>query len=279
MDRKIFLKAEFALLATLLIVGLFTTARAFAQAAQTTDPVVTAPPFGTFLQTMDGQKAKPPNAVIGLASLVAPLNYGSQAFIDYRFFKGERLWVKEEEAHRSFLAECQAHHGRIASNAQSQWAYSTYAAGGHGLVSNADFTAMPCVDAAGNPQAVLISLRKSDRYRRQNLAIYILTPASAQLALAAQRGRVAREEAFQADMKSRREAKAAEWTAWRKTIAIGSETNCGPIIAMRGPMIEIGVPAQLRGAGDPAQIWLKREQLYPAGALDYGGWRIRCEGL
>lgn len=48
---------------------------------------------------------------------------------------------------------------------------------------------------------------------------------------------------------------------WRKTLQLGSDTFCGPVIEVRGPMIKIAVRAQLPGFSNEA--WLKAEEIYP----------------
>lgn len=48
---------------------------------------------------------------------------------------------------------------------------------------------------------------------------------------------------------------------WRKTLQLGSDTFCGPVIEVRGPMIKIAVRVQLPGFGSEA--WLKANEVYP----------------
>lgn len=49
---------------------------------------------------------------------------------------------------------------------------------------------------------------------------------------------------------------------WRQTLQPGSDTFCGPVIEVRGPMIKIAVRAQLPGFSNEA--WLKAHEIYPA---------------
>jgi hypothetical protein len=58
------------------------------------------------------------------------------------------------------------------------------------------------------------------------------------------------------------------WAEWRKTLAIGAESHCGPVIALRGPMVEI--------ANAGVALWFRREALYPAGARNGFGSLISC---
>lgn len=58
------------------------------------------------------------------------------------------------------------------------------------------------------------------------------------------------------------------WADWRSALAIGSESHCGPVIALRGPMVEV--------ANAGAALWFRRDLLYPAGARDGFGSLISC---
>jgi len=49
---------------------------------------------------------------------------------------------------------------------------------------------------------------------------------------------------------------------FRKNLALGSETFCGPVIAIRGPMVQIAINAPLPGYS--AEPWLKLDAIYPA---------------
>lgn len=68
----------------------------------------------------------------------------------------------------------------------------------------------------------------------------------------------ARDEA-QAKLQQHREARTREF---RSKLAIGSDTFCGPVIAVRTPMVQIAVNAPLPGYS--AEPWLKLEEIYPA---------------
>jgi hypothetical protein len=57
----------------------------------------------------------------------------------------------------------------------------------------------------------------------------------------------------------------ARTEAFRKEIAVGSETNCGTVIQLRGPMVEIAVPAYRNTPNGQSTFWSKRDRLYPVG--------------
>jgi hypothetical protein len=68
---------------------------------------------------------------------------------------------------------------------------------------------------------------------------------------------------------ARRDVIQKTWAEWRKTLAIGAESHCGPVIALRGPMVEI--------ANAGVALWFRREALYPAGARNGFGSLIPCQ--
>jgi hypothetical protein len=57
----------------------------------------------------------------------------------------------------------------------------------------------------------------------------------------------------------------ARTEAFRRAIAVGSETNCGTVIQLRGPMVEIAVPAYRNTPNGQSTFWSKRDRLYPIG--------------
>jgi hypothetical protein len=72
----------------------------------------------------------------------------------------------------------------------------------------------------------------------------------------------AREEA-QARLQLQRVARTKDF---RSRLAIGSDTFCGPVIAIRQPMVQIAVNAPLPGYS--AEPWLKLDEIYPADIAD-----------
>jgi hypothetical protein len=67
-----------------------------------------------------------------------------------------------------------------------------------------------------------------------------------------------REEA-QTKLQQLRESKTKDF---RSRLLIGSDTFCGPVIAIRHPMVQIAVNAPLPGYS--AEPWLKLDEIYPA---------------
>jgi len=69
----------------------------------------------------------------------------------------------------------------------------------------------------------------------------------------------AQEMALAAERERQAEAKSV--MAWRKTLQIGTDTFCGPVIEVRGPMIKLALNVQLPGFTNEA--WLKSDQIFP----------------
>lgn len=94
-----------------------------------------------------------------------------------------------------------------------------------------------------------------------NTAIYAFRPNQIETRAAletASAKRVALVAAEQANESARTEV-------FRKDMAVGSETSCGTVIQLRGPMVEIAVPAYRSTPTGQSTFWSKRERLYPAG--------------
>lgn len=81
---------------------------------------------------------------------------------------------------------------------------------------------------------------------------------------AAERKRLAEEAA--AERKRAQEEAAARQreqsrlAKWRKTLQIGDDTHCGPIIEVRRPMFKVALIAQIQGFGN--ESWLKEQELF-----------------
>lgn len=74
-----------------------------------------------------------------------------------------------------------------------------------------------------------------------------------------------RNRAAAAETEKRRQVAAAadasqkhsQAVAFRKTVQVGSDTHCGLVLAVKGPIAEVQAPI--------GQVWMKISQLYPAG--------------
>ncbi len=51
---------------------------------------------------------------------------------------------------------------------------------------------------------------------------------------------------------------------FRDALVIGSRTNCGMVIDVRGPLVQVQLPPNIRGAGDQREFWARRDELTDA---------------
>ena len=51
--------------------------------------------------------------------------------------------------------------------------------------------------------------------------------------------------------------------AFQHKIEVGTETNCGTVIQVRGPMAEVAVPTAMTTPNGQSSFWSKRERLFP----------------
>lgn len=61
---------------------------------------------------------------------------------------------------------------------------------------------------------------------------------------------------------------------WRQQLKIGDQTNCGMVVDVRGPLVEVQLPPHISGPNDIRQFWIQRSHLTnrPAGVeCRYGG--------
>jgi hypothetical protein len=132
-----------------------------------------------------------------------------------------------------------------------------------------------CLLNDGTALGALIAFHSSDYYNKSYARIFVLSPSGAtNLKIAYQRD-IDKEQSYKdqqrqkaAEQEARYTANKVIWAKWRETLAIGSDTHCGPVIGLRGPMVEVANNAQA--------LWFKREQLYPVGARNYDDLPIRC---
>lgn len=56
-------------------------------------------------------------------------------------------------------------------------------------------------------------------------------------------------------------AKQAKLEAWRRSLKVGVDTYCGPIIEARPPMYKLAIIVPLQGY--PSEVWAKAAELFP----------------
>lgn len=76
-------------------------------------------------------------------------------------------------------------------------------------------------------------------------------------------GRVAAE---QADLVRETERQAG-FERFRKAIELGTYTNCGTVIQLRGPLVEVALPPTQTAPNGQATFWSRRDALFPPGSV------------
>jgi hypothetical protein len=178
------------------------------------------------------------------------------------------------DAGEHFMADCKAAGGGPELKANPHALASYYREAKKGPIAY-DALARMCVRADGKALSALLATYDSDRWGDQYVHIYMMSPKGAadmqavyQSAIKQQQQYAEKERRRQAELESRYRASLVIWAQWRKQLTIGSDTNCGPVIGLRGPMVEVANNAQA--------LWFKREALFPVDARSASGVYIQC---
>lgn len=276
MNQRFWEQVEFGFLLLAQLVGLVWSiaslfpASAFAQtpiavdrpqsaAAHMADPAPTK--LGTFLEHYPITKAQ--QKLLVYESL---LRLGEGAFVGYRAFKDKDAGLIAYKARESFGKECAALGGHFEAKANRADIAAHYSAAKQVTFNGNDL--FVCVDHEEMPLGALIACSYTNRYKESFVHLFVMTKETASEMMVIYHRGMAKELRFQADMAERKINNEKDWAAWREKLTIGTETGCGPVIGLRGPMIEIA------HNGQPS--WFRREQLFPVGARDTPGTIIRC---
>ena len=73
------------------------------------------------------------------------------------------------------------------------------------------------------------------------------------------------EQARQAAHTAGQDRLQAGFEAFQKGIAIGTDTHCGTVIDLRGPMVEVAVPVTRTAPSGQSTFWSRRDALFPPG--------------
>lgn len=125
--------------------------------------------------------------------------------------------------------------------------------------------------------AVLLLLKEDTRIQKSNdlwLSVYALNGSGIRTAAVVEAESDEEQRRYQAERQREdqlRAEKERQNAAFQRELAIGTDTNCGTVIQVRGPMVEIAVPPGMRGPQEPATMWSKRELLFPYGRTYCGG--------
>ena len=275
MDRAFLQKLEFSFLllaqlvglAWLIVISLPTAACAQAPtpSTQSGGTAISGDPapakLGTFLDQYPVTKSQA--MLLEHQSLV---RLGEVAFTGYRAFKDKQAGLIAYKARDSFSAECAALGGHIERKANRGDIAAHFSIAKQVTFNGNDLSV--CVGADDLTLGALIASTYTNRYKESFVSLFVMTQETAtEMMMIYHRG-MAKELRFQADMAERKINNEKNWAGWREKLAIGTETNCGPVIGLRGPMIEIANSGQA--------TWFRREQLFPIGARDTPGTIIRC---
>jgi hypothetical protein len=255
----------FLLLVQLLCICWYLTllfSAALAQAQSTNAPADQPPAkLGSFLDQYPVTKSQ-----AKLLKYQSLMQLGEGAFVGYRAFKDKQAGLIAYKARASFATECAALGGHIEGNANRADIAAYFSMAKRATFDGNDLSV--CVDANELPLGALIASTYTNRYKESFVRLLVMTQETAAEMMAIYHRGMAKELRFQADMAERKINNEKDWAAWRETLIIGTETNCGPVIGLRGPMIEIANGGQA--------TWFRREQLFPVGARDTPGTIIRC---
>ena len=265
---------------------LFLTALAAPTLAQQADPPPAsgrqAPAVADFLgtiggnidiRTVDGHLA--PSPYTGFHRLTVPLERDRGRILGYRFFREKRrdnATATAEAALTAFATECRekggaiepatsevamAFHRQIADGieyrepgAKHFWvAITAVCSRGPATIMGGFLAAVYDPTAAAGMMSLLVGRTPTQT------AVYAYGPYRIASAVALQD----RREAAVADMV----AEQGGIEAFQRDLAIGSDTNCGTVIQIRGPMIEIARPPDRLTPNGQSTFWSRRDALRP----------------
>lgn len=178
---------------------------------------------------------------------------GGNSFSNYRVFRDKAAGLVVQDARQSFLAECKAAGGHVDKRIDPTDVVRQFSLA-RGISLGAS-EPLICVDEELKPYGTLFAYSYAYRNANPVVALFVLTPeASADMLVVYHRG-MAKELRQQADIIEQQNADEARWASWRAALVIGSETHCGPVLELRGPMVAVAYGTK---AG-----WVRRERLYP----------------
>lgn len=227
---------------------------------------------------------------VGESSRVArPLSEFEAEIVGARFFKHKDSKQPFAEADRGlelFRQACSDSGGKLLSLDDGRAASFKERVSGHltqpsGYKHQWRAKAAICESADGEPLAGYIAVLQDNSEIAKNgdagsklfgmlfgvstpTAIYLFKPDLIPSRNDFERKAIAQEQYAQATA-SRVERDHERAEAFRENLAIGDETNCGPVIDLRGPMAEIAVPVNRRAPNGETTFWSRIERLSPAG--------------
>jgi hypothetical protein len=247
--RKLLSWLEFAflLLVQLFWIG-FYLSMLFPAAAQAplTVPEQSQPAkLGAFLEQYPFKK--PPQI---LRYEVALFRMDISAFVGVRAFKDKNADATVDVARNSFDAECTGLGGHLDRRSNKAEIANYY------KVPFDPQDLAVCISADAAPLGALIASSYHSSYHGESyVALFVMTRETATEMMAIYHQAVAQDQRLRENIAKDDAAKRLRIEAWRKTLAVGTETHCGPVLEVRGPMVQIAYRTQ------PG--WVRIERLYP----------------
>ena len=222
-----------------------------------------------------------------------PLSRDAADLVGYRFFK-ENMAVRRpvalSRAKAAFAAECQAKDGRLLAGDDPVTLAFLRRRVTSLLPPSRPFHVweghvMVCVGPSGHALGGLAAISESKGYEPAehtggSQLVGLLMPSHARTAVYAYHpravgGTVSPEQPrrqlapstqeIAARDAERQRALAKRDDEFRRAIEVGTETNCGAVIQVRGPMVEVAVPPMRVTPGGQSTFWARRTALYPPG--------------
>jgi hypothetical protein len=210
-------------------------------------------------------------------------NFGYDLFLPsmsgHRFFnvdnKSDQL-ATAKAAKAKFADECVAKNGAVEPDDSSVAARFWRDNGERFSVSDNYFTNTVstgvCVGASQQPLGGFVAITRTVKtqvffVRTNRTAIYAIkgdSIASAQTFADEERESLRVKVADEDRSRQTRLAAEAEerrLTEWRKSIALGTSTNCGLVIDVRGPLVQVQLPGNTTGPSGQREFWIKRTEL------------------
>lgn len=225
-----------------------------------------------------------PSPYTGTHRLAVPLRRDQRQILGYRFFKEKRrdnALATARRAWDAFAAECAAKGGAVEDNGSP-----VALAFRNRVLEDVEYreagakhfwTGLTAVCSRGQEE-VLGGLLAAvyDPTAANGPASLLLGPVPIQTAVYAYKGtaipslaQLRREDALAdarlADQERLREREGQLINAFQTNLEVGSETSCGTVIQVRGPMAEVAVPATTTTPKGQSTFWSKRDRLFPVG--------------
>ena len=270
--------------------GLIATPAALSGAQERARPVI-----GDFLATIGGDSS--PKTVGADKSIdaphIQPLARDASDIVAYRFFK-ENMAVRTPRAlgraREAFGQECLAKGGRllvdtdlVVQDFKRRRAESLLPPNKPFHVWEAD--AAVCVASSGHAMGGLVSIseRKGmepSTHNGSTMVVGLLMPSYVRTAvyayhpraiggptpaLMAQNRAGPSEGELTARFQEERRREQEREEAFRRTMDVGTETNCGMVIQVRGPVVEVALPPTRTTPSGQTSFWSKRAVLFPPG--------------